>query len=78
MENLTEKLVNELERVIQCREVARCQWRAYPPKTEDKERRNMESLAQFNEVIQLLKDALINTGDYDIAMRALALAERTP
>lgn len=77
MEHLTEKLVNELERVVQCREVARCQWRAFPPKTEEPERLNMEALAMLNEVIQLLKDALVHKSG-DLAIKALALAERTP
>lgn len=77
MQNMREKCANELERVVQCREMARCAWRHNPSKDHGVNDARLHSLAQFNEVIVDLKEA-IATHDQGLIARALDLAERTP
>ena len=77
MTQMREKCADELERVVQCREVARCHWRRDKTDNEQVQKARMESLAQFNEVVAALKRALVeNSGD--LMIRALDLSKRTP
>ena len=72
-----EKALEELERVIQCREMARCHWRNNPSKNHGTNDARMHSLCQFNEVIVDLKEAIARR-DSGLLVKALDLAERTP
>lgn len=77
MQTLREKAIHELERVVQCRETARCHWRHTRIKNKQEGLDRIASLNQFNEVVLALKESLIENS-CDLMIKALALAERTP
>lgn len=75
---MRERVINELERVVQCREIARAAWRQNPVAEGTREESyRLQSLGEFNETIQALKDALLHNA-VDLMVKALELSERTP